>query len=66
MALLGCSVWIAMAGSSTGSIGSIGSMNICDCGKRAAMYTSWSLKNPGRRFFTCSEKSVSILLYLRC
>ncbi|KAL1805327.1 hypothetical protein ACET3Z_028395 [Daucus carota] len=43
-----------MAGSSTGSMGSI---NICDCGKRAAMYTSWSLKNPGRRFFTCSEKA---------
>nr|XP_017223666.1 PREDICTED: uncharacterized protein LOC108200106 isoform X2 [Daucus carota subsp. sativus] len=48
----------AMAGSSTGSMGSIGSINICDCGKRAAMYTSWSLKNPGRRFFTCSEKAV--------
>ncbi|WOH11656.1 hypothetical protein DCAR_0831146 [Daucus carota subsp. sativus] len=47
-----------MAGSSTGSMGSIGSINICDCGKRAAMYTSWSLKNPGRRFFTCSEKAL--------
>ncbi|KAK1404753.1 GRF-type domain-containing protein [Heracleum sosnowskyi] len=26
---------------------------ICDCGHRAKMYTSWSLKNPGRR--TCSR-----------
>ncbi|KAK1389597.1 hypothetical protein POM88_017775 [Heracleum sosnowskyi] len=30
---------------------------VCDCGLRARMYTSWSLKNPGRRFYICSKTS---------
>ncbi|XP_074364820.1 uncharacterized protein LOC141705840 [Apium graveolens] len=28
---------------------------LCYCGKRAKMYTSWSLNNPGRRFYTCCQ-----------
>ena len=31
------------------------SIYVCDCGKKAKMYTSWSLKNPGRRFYTCCQ-----------
>ncbi|KAL1824550.1 hypothetical protein ACET3Z_011328 [Daucus carota] len=27
---------------------------LCFCGKQARVYTSWTLKNPGRRFYTCS------------
>ncbi|KAK1398088.1 GRF-type domain-containing protein [Heracleum sosnowskyi] len=30
---------------------------VCDCGLRARMYTSCSLKNPGRRFYTCNQNS---------
>ncbi|KAK1371657.1 GRF-type domain-containing protein [Heracleum sosnowskyi] len=26
----------------------------CFCGKRARIYTCWTLKNPGRRFYTCA------------
>ncbi|KAK1365153.1 GRF-type domain-containing protein [Heracleum sosnowskyi] len=32
---------------------------ICDCGQRAKMYTSWSLKIPGRRFYTCPHSQDS-------
>ncbi|KAK1393838.1 GRF-type domain-containing protein [Heracleum sosnowskyi] len=27
---------------------------LCLCGRRARVYTSWTLKNPGRRFYTCA------------
>ncbi|KAK1393489.1 hypothetical protein POM88_012545 [Heracleum sosnowskyi] len=30
---------------------------VYDCGLRARMYTSCSLKNPERRFYTCSQTS---------
>lgn len=32
----------------------------CPCGIRARMYTSWSLNNPGRRFYTCGKSKVSV------
>ncbi|KAK1355045.1 GRF-type domain-containing protein [Heracleum sosnowskyi] len=43
-----------MATLSTSSVG-LDVRLICDCGKRAKMYTSWSLKNTGRRFYTCCQ-----------
>ncbi|KAK1357406.1 hypothetical protein POM88_050662 [Heracleum sosnowskyi] len=30
---------------------------VCDCGLRGRMFTSWSLKNPGRRLYACSQTS---------
>ncbi|KAK1379539.1 hypothetical protein POM88_026283 [Heracleum sosnowskyi] len=31
-------------------------MDTCACGKLAKIYTSCSLNDPGRRFYTCSQK----------
>ncbi|KAJ0597839.1 putative transcription factor GRF family [Helianthus annuus] len=30
-------------------------MVICQCGKEAVIITSWTSKNPGRRFYACPE-----------
>ncbi|WOH11753.1 hypothetical protein DCAR_0831244 [Daucus carota subsp. sativus] len=43
----------------TGSSSSIDSVRkeehkSCFCGRRARVFTSWTLKNPGRRFYTCA------------
>ncbi|KAK1362801.1 GRF-type domain-containing protein [Heracleum sosnowskyi] len=46
-----------MASRSTTSSRGSSAHYVCDCGLRARMYTSWSLKNPGRRFYTCSQTS---------
>ncbi|KAL8206225.1 hypothetical protein R6Q57_009776 [Mikania cordata] len=31
-------------------------MAFCACGKQAIIRTSWTSKNPGRRFFSCQEQ----------
>ncbi|KAK1362262.1 GRF-type domain-containing protein [Heracleum sosnowskyi] len=31
----------------------------CFCGRRARLCTSWTLKNPGRRFFSCATPKES-------
>ncbi|KAL8250812.1 hypothetical protein R6Q59_034505 [Mikania micrantha] len=31
-------------------------MAFCACGKQAIVRTSWTSKNPGRRFFSCLEQ----------
>ncbi|KAL8246526.1 hypothetical protein R6Q59_007742 [Mikania micrantha] len=31
-------------------------MAFCACGKQAIVRTSWTSKNPGRRFFSCPEQ----------
>ncbi|KAL8217174.1 hypothetical protein R6Q57_024011 [Mikania cordata] len=35
-------------------------MAFCACGKQAIVRTSWTSKNPGRRFFSCPEQVRSV------
>ncbi|PWA35302.1 zinc finger, GRF-type [Artemisia annua] len=36
-------------------------MVVCTCGKPAVVKTSWTNRNPGRRFFGCPTMSVDII-----
>lgn len=37
---------------------------MCFCGRRARVCVSWTLKNPGRRFYTCAVAKVNFCIYL--
>lgn len=36
----------------------------CFCGRRARIYTSWTLNNPGRRFYTCYTPQVNVIKFI--
>ena len=45
-----------------GDVGEPRASTMCYCGVVARLYTSWTVQNPGRRFFGCKNyQSVSVI-----